>query len=237
MADNLSAYCAENETHPGHVHPTTDLVDATSNAWMVIEAVPEDQELKISVLGRLDRTVPRDCIIATNSSSFTSRELSYEVKNRERLLNTLYYIPPGNRCVELMSCGYTSPAICDFLKEEMKNIGLQPMIIGSESLGMILPRLWAAMKRETLCMLQEGVAKPEDVDELFRDFFGARQGPCEKMDEIGLDNIAKVERHYLADARVRGVGVEHLKWLEREFVEKDRLGNKTGEGLTTKKVQ
>jgi hypothetical protein len=94
---------------------------------MVIEAVPEDLDLKISILGRLDRMRPKSTIIATNSASFRSGELVSEVRNRERVLNTLYYIPPRNRCVELMSCGYTSPDLVKFLKSEMEGIGLRPM--------------------------------------------------------------------------------------------------------------
>ncbi|KAF4627126.1 hypothetical protein G7Y89_g11030 [Cudoniella acicularis] len=204
---------------------------------MVIEAVPEDLEAKISVLGRLDRVTRKDCIIASNSSSYSSRELSSEVSGRYRLLNTLYYIPPENVCVELMSCGYTNPGIFDFLKGEMEQIGLLPMVAGNESQGMILPRIWVAMKRETLCMLQEGVAKSEDIDELFRDFFNAKKGPCEKMDEIGLDIIAAVERHYLTDAQERILGSDHLRWLEENHVNKGKLGKKTGEGLITKKIE
>ncbi|KAH8662929.1 hypothetical protein BGZ60DRAFT_412304 [Tricladium varicosporioides] len=237
IADNLGSFCASHNTHPGHVHLTTDLIDATTNAWMVIEAVPEDLEVKVSVLGRLDRITRKDCLLTTNSSSYSSRELSSEVAGRYRLLNTLYYIPPENVSVELMSCGYTAPEIFKFLKGEMEQVGLAPKIAGSESMGMILPRLWAAMKRETLCMLQEGVAKPEDVDELFRDFFNAKKGPCEKMDEIGLDTVAAVEKHYLSDAQVRLLGSDHLRWLEENYVEKGKLGKKTGEGLIMKKIQ
>ena len=237
IADNLVFFCAENGTHPGHVHFSSSVHDAVTNAWMVIEAVPEDLDLKISVLGRLDRLVNNDCIIATNSSCFRSRELVSEVKNRERVLNTLYYVPPGNICVEVMGCGYTAPTLIKFLKQEMETVGLSPKIVRHESTGMILPRIWAAMKRETLMELQEGVARPEDIDELFRDFFGADKGPCEKMDEIGLDTVAAVERHFLdADEwRKGGKGWSHLRWLENNYVEQGKLGNKVGEGLVARR--
>jgi 3-hydroxyacyl-CoA dehydrogenase len=74
------------------------------------------------------------------------------------------------------------------------------------------------------------------VDELFRDFFGAEKGICEKMDEIGLDTVAKVEMKFLEDKETRDETRlwrehKHLNWLEREFVEKGRLGDKTGGGL------
>lgn len=210
---------------------------------MVIEAVPEEIGLKISALGRVDRLLPKDTILATNSASFRSGELVSEVRNRERVLNTLYYIPPRNRCVELMSCGYTSPALIPFLASQMQEMGLRPMVVGNESTGLIFPRIFAAMKREALKVLEQGIAKPEEIDELFRDFFGAEKGICGKMDEVGLDTVAKTERHFLAGemgdeddgVELRRVP-EYLRWLEREFVEKGKLGEKSGEGLIVKRV-
>ncbi|KUJ08133.1 putative 3-hydroxyacyl-CoA dehydrogenase, partial [Mollisia scopiformis] len=235
IADTLSTYCSTHGTHPGHVHFSTSLLPSLSNSWLIIECVPEDLELKISVLGRLDRLAPKDAIIATNSSSFASRDLVPEVKHRERVLNTLYYVPPANRCVELMSCGYTSPTLTSFLVSQMRTVNLLPFLVNHESTGMIFPRLWAALKRETLQILKDDVAKPEEIDELFRDFFGAKQGVCEKMDEIGLDTIAKVEGRFLDERERRNEtdlwrGRGHLRWLEREFVEKGWLGEKSGMG-------
>jgi 3-hydroxyacyl-CoA dehydrogenase len=239
IADALSSYCSEQGTHPGHVHFTTHLHDAVKDAWMVIEAVPEELELKISTLGRLDRVVGKDVIIATNSASFRSGELVNEVRNRERVLNTLYYIPPTNRCVELMSCGYTSPDIIPYLAEQMREVGLRPMVVGNESTGLIFPRIFAAMKRETLRVLEQGIAKPEEVDELFRDFFGAEKGICEKMDEVGLDTVAQTERHFLSGEGGEGMWKrrDYLRWLEENYVEKGKLGQKSGEGLIVKKVK
>ncbi|KAE9376466.1 NAD(P)-binding protein [Stipitochalara longipes BDJ] len=242
IADALSSHCSSAGTHPGHVHFTTSLHDPSiAKSWMVIEAVPEDLDLKISILGRLDRMLPKSTIIATNSASFRSGELVSEVRNRERVLNTLYYIPPRNRCVELMSCGYTSPFLIPFLASEMRAQNLHPMIVGNESTGLIFPRIFAALKRETLKVLSEGVAKPEEIDTLFRDFFSSPVGPCEMMDKVGLDTVAKTERHFLAEERgeegegmgweLEGRVPEYLGWLEREFVRKERLGEKSGEGL------
>lgn len=216
---------------------------------MVIEAVPEDLDLKISILGRLDRMLPKSTIIATNSASLRSGELVTEVRNRGRVLNTLYYIPPRNRCVELMSCGYTSPELLAFLASQMREQGLQPMIVGNDSTGLIFPRLFASLKRETLKLLSTGVATSVEIDTLFKDFFNAEKGPCAMMDAVGLDTVAKTERHFLAEERGEegeglGLGLEgrvpeYLAWLEEEFINKGRLGEKSGEGLLvgTEKVK
>ncbi|PMD63550.1 3-hydroxyacyl-CoA dehydrogenase [Hyaloscypha bicolor E] len=239
IADALSTYCSEQGTHPGHVHFTTSLHDPyIVNSWMVIEAAPEDLDLKISILGRLDRMLPKSTIIATNSASFRSGELVSEVRNRSRVLNTLYYIPPRNRCVEMMSCGYTSPELIAFLRAQMEEMGMLPMVVGNESTGLIFPRIFGALKRETL---KVGAATPTEIDTLFTDFFGAQKGPCAMMDAVGLDTVAKTERHFLAEERgeegeVLGLELEgrvpgYLAWLEAEFVERGRVGEKSGEGL------
>jgi len=237
VADELSSFCATHSTHPGHVHFTTDLTSAVANSWLVIEAVPEDLELKTSVLGRLDQIIPSDAILATNSSSYKARELVGETVNKHRVLNTLYSLPPQNICVELMSSGSTVPEILPFLADEMSSIGLHPIIVESESTGLIFNRIWAAIKRETLCVLEEGVGKPEDIDELFKDFFGAAKGPCKKMDEVGLDNVRDVERLFLDQKRGDKWSDRHLRWLEKEFIAKGKLGEKSGEGLIRKATQ
>ncbi|KAL5314144.1 hypothetical protein ACEPPN_018568 [Leptodophora sp. 'Broadleaf-Isolate-01'] len=241
IADSLATYCAEHGTHPGHVSFSSKLEDAVQNAWMVIEAVPEDLELKISLLGRVDRLVGKDVLIATNSAGFRSQELVGEVFHKQRVLNTLYYIPPRNKCVELMSCGYTSPSIIPFLVEEMQGMGLRPIVVpGVGDKAMIFPRIWGAMKKETLKVLSEGVADPEEVDVLFKDFFGAEKGVCEMMDEVGLDTVVKSERSRLPNSREGdgfwgARGEEYVEWLEREFVAKGKLGTKSGEGLIAKR--
>ena len=185
----------------------------------------------------------RETIIATNSASFRSGEMVSEVGHRERVLNTLYYIPPENKCVEVMSDGYTSPALVSFLVAQMEKVGLRPMVVGNPSTGLIFPRLFGAMKREALKVLSEGVAKPEEIDLLFKDFFGAKKGVCQKMDEVGLDTIAQSERHFLAGERgedVDGEGIflgkrpEYLRWLEENYVARGKLGEKSGEGLLVK---
>ncbi|KAL2173392.1 3-hydroxyacyl-CoA dehydrogenase [Thermothelomyces heterothallicus CBS 202.75] len=253
VTDNLAAYCAARETHPGPVRTTTDLRTATATSgepardsaaaeelarapWLAIECLPESRPLKTSVLALLERSLPADCVLASNSSSLTTAEMAAEgpLNHPHRLLNTHYLIPPRNRMVEIMSSGATDPAIAPFLAAQMRRVGLAPVVVpdGLQSPGLVFNRVWAACKRETLAVLAEGVARPADVDALFRDFFHAEKGPCERMDEVGLDTVARVEQHNLE--RAPGLGSEGvLRWLRDNYVDKGRLGEKTGDGLFT----
>jgi len=80
-------------------------------------------------------------------------------------------------------------------------------------------------------VLSEGLAKPADIDVLFKSFFHAEKGPCAKMDEVGLDTIALIEKHYL-EARPE-LSKEHLRWLTDGYVKGWALGDKTRSGLYT----
>ncbi|KAJ2902261.1 3-hydroxyacyl-dehydrogenase [Zalerion maritima] len=234
IGDTLGYVCSHNGGHPGKVTSTTNLREACDNSpWMVIEALPELLDLKTEVLGEVDGLIPDDCILATNSSSFKSRELAGRVHHKERLVNTHHYIPPRNICVEIMTCGSTDPKIMPFLADQMVDVGLRPIIVPTESQGYIFNRIWAAAKRETLKVLSEGVGKADDVDALFRDFFHAEKGPCERMDEVGLDTIRRIEEHYL---NLKGVPEDKrpwLDWLEKEYIARGDLGEKSGEGIFT----
>ncbi|KAK3379217.1 hypothetical protein B0T24DRAFT_519758 [Lasiosphaeria ovina] len=260
LTDNLGAYCAGRGTHPGHVCTTTDLRIATTTGrleggtqsateaqdielhsgakgpWMAVDCLPESLELKAAVLSQMEHLLPGSCILASNSCSLQTREIAAagRLHHPERLLNTHYFIPPRNRMVELMSSSRTHAEIFPFLAAQMQRVGLAPIIVPVQSQGLVFNRIWAACKRETLAVLAEGVARPADIDALFRDFFHAEKGPCERMDEVGLDRVAGVEKHCLEErpALARD-GKAPLDWLVRSYVDRGRLGEKTGDGFFT----
>jgi 3-hydroxybutyryl-CoA dehydrogenase len=114
--------------HPeraGRVEVTDRLQDAVADAWMVIEALPENAGLKTEVFGDLDRLAEADAILASNSSSLPSSQLIGKVEHPERVLNTHYQQPPELNCVELMSCGRTDPGVIDALMSRIPRYGLK----------------------------------------------------------------------------------------------------------------
>ncbi|OIW32807.1 NAD(P)-binding protein [Coniochaeta ligniaria NRRL 30616] len=246
ITDSLASYCAVRGTHPGSVTMTTCIQSAAdgnaeATPWMVIDCLPEDLVLKKSNLAEVEKHLRRDCILATNSSSFRAELLADAVPEsvRGRVLNTHYFIPPRNRMVEIMSTTHTADAetMFSFLVSQMRRVGLEPVIVpaGLQSTGFVFNRVWAAVKRETLAVVKEGVASPKDVDALFRDFFHSEKGPCERMDEVGLDRVMEVEKMYV-DERP-GLGSDAVvEWLGKEYVSMGRVGEKgsSGDGLFTK---
>ena len=212
----------------GGVEAAGDLSSAVDGAWLVIESVTERVDVKIDVFGELDRIAAPDAILATNSSSLPSRLVIDKVEHPERVLNMHYQQPPELNAVELMSCGATDPAIVDALMDLLPDYGLAPFRVRRESDGFIFNRIWAAIKRECLMVVEEGVAGPEDVDEMWRIFVRPGIPPFRLMDRVGLDVVLAIEEHY---ADVRDGIPEGPRTLLRRYVDEGRLGTKSGGGF------
>jgi 3-hydroxybutyryl-CoA dehydrogenase len=213
---------------PGRVEAVGDLAAGAAGAWMIIEAIPERLELKVEVFGELDRIADDDAILCSNSSSLPSSQMIAEVERPERVLNTHYYQPPDMNCVELMSCGRTDDAIIAALMDSLPQYGFEPFHVRRESDGFIFNRIWAAIKRECIMVVEEGVADPEDVDEMWRIFTASGVPPFRLMDRVGLDVVLAIEEHY---ASVRPELPEAPRRLLREYIDEGRLGVKSGRGF------
>jgi len=212
----------------GRVRPETNLARAVRNAWLVVEAVPEQLNVKQSVFAELDAVAPEDAILASNSSSYPSSQLIAQVARPERVLNMHFYMPPELPIVELMSCGKTDPAIIDFLMERLPLYGLAPFRVQRESVGFIFNRIWAAIKRESLSVVEEGVAELEDIDTMWDLFTAHQPAPFRLMDRVGLDVVLAIEEHYAA---VRNDVPEGPRKLLQRYVDGGRLGVKSGRGF------
>lgn len=118
----------------GTVETYDDLAAAVAGAGLVIEAVPEDPELKSAVLATLDELADPDAVVASNSSSFPVAMFVAGLKHPERVLNVHFHNPPQAPAVDLPSSGTTKPEILTRLREELPRFGLFPFESAVESL-------------------------------------------------------------------------------------------------------
>jgi 3-hydroxybutyryl-CoA dehydrogenase len=206
------------------------LEEAMDGAWLVVESVPEKLEIKIATWGQIDEAAPSDTIFATNSSSFPSRLMAEGVRDKTRLCNMHFYMPPEINAVDLMSDGETDRGLLDTLLRVLPEFGVHPFEARKESTGFIFNRIWAAIKRESLAVVAEGVARPEDVDGMFKINWGLPAGPFQMMDFVGLDVVLDIENHY---AREFPHLPAHVRELLQSYVDAGKLGVKTGEGFYT----
>ncbi|GFF80593.1 3-hydroxybutyryl-CoA dehydrogenase [Aspergillus udagawae] len=231
VRDNVASYAESTGQKPGAVEATEGLKEAVGNAWLVIEAVPEKIQLKIDTFAELDALTQGDCILASNSSSYKSSEMLEKVSEatKRRILNMHYYMPPQCMIVELMTDGYTAAEIFPFMVERSKEAATLPYVARKESTGFIFNRLWAAVKREVLTILAEEVSVPDEIDSMWQEMFiKGGSAPCKTMDAVGLDTVAFIESHYVAE---RGLSPEKtVNFLKENYLDKGKLGNKCANG-------
>ena len=227
--------------HQCHLRPPADvdvlieritvaesLPNAVSGADIVIEAVREDLDTKLELFTELSRMAP-EAILTTNSSSLPSSQIAPAVADPGRLLNTHFFAPVWSRpMVELMGCGVTRPEVMDAVERFGKSLGLVPAIVRGDSKGFIINRVWRAVKRESLRVVDEGHADPADVDRLWMLFFGTPYGPFGIMDMVGLDVVSDIETSY---QRVATDPADQPSAILHEKLSEGSLGEKSGRGF------
>jgi 3-hydroxybutyryl-CoA dehydrogenase len=228
VAENLADIATRFGGTPGQVVLCDSMEATVANVGLAIEAVPEQLELKREIFRTLDRLAPADAVLGSNSSSYPSSQIVGGLTHPERVLNTHFYMPPLQNAVELMSCGTTRPELIQALMDVLPRFGLEPYHVQRESIGFIFNRIWAAIKRESLAVVADGVATPKDVDRIFQSVLRSAEAPFRLMDKVGLDVVLDIEEHY---ATTKEHASEGPRALLRGYVQQGMLGQKTGRGF------
>ena len=204
------------------------LAEVVSRVDIVIEAVREDLDTKRALFAELSRLAP-EAILTTNSSSLPSSQIAPVVQDPGRFLNTHFFAPVWSRpMVELMGSGATRPEVMEAVARFGRSLGLVVAVVRGDSKGFIINRVWRAVKREALRVVDEGHADPADVDRLWMLFFGTPYGPFGIMDMVGLDVVFDIETSYqnvATDPEDRPSAVLGRKVAAGE------LGEKSGRGF------
>jgi 3-hydroxybutyryl-CoA dehydrogenase len=210
------------------ISEAASLEDAVAGADIIIEAVREDLETKRQLFAALSTLAP-EAILATNSSSIPSSQIASAVEDPGRLLNTHFFAPIWSRpMLELMGCGETRPEVMAAVERFGKSLGLVTAVVRGDSKGFIINRVWRAVKRESLRVVDEGHADPADVDRLWMLFFGTPFGPFGIMDMVGLDVVSDIETSY---QRVATDPADLPSGALQRLVAAGDLGEKTGRGF------
>lgn len=207
----------------------TTLSEALSDVDLVIEAVPEDKELKKEVFSKIDKAAPNHTIISTNSSSIPVSRLEDSVDRKDKILNIHFYLPiPQRPMADIMRGSETSDETFEKGKEWIESLDCTPLVVQKESFGFLFNRIWHVIKRECLEIWSEGIGTPEDVDTAWKIFSGMNIGPFAGMDMVGLDVVYDIEMAYYEETGdPKDKPPEKLK----EKIERGELGAKTGKGF------
>jgi 3-hydroxybutyryl-CoA dehydrogenase len=142
-----------------------------------------------------------------------------------------FYAPVWRRTmVELMRGRATSDETIECAHQFARSIGMTPLLVRKESTGFIFNRVWRAIKKECLHLVNDGVASHEDVDRAWMIFTGTSMGPFGNMDMIGLDVIRDIEMVYYTES---GDASDAPPELLLEKIARGELGAKTGKGFYT----
>ena len=173
------------------VSTATDL-DAAAGAELVIEAVPEDTELKLQIFGRLDSSCPPPAVLASSSGRPAS-SLVERIRHRGRVVATHFWNPPQLiPLVEVCAGPETDPEVADWVCGVLVSVGKAPVKLEREIDGFIGNRLQFALLREALALWADGGASAAAIDTAVKTGFGRRlavTGPLESADLAGLDTM------------------------------------------------
>ena len=156
--------------HPGarpdRVRFVESIEETAARADLVVESVPEREELKKEVALRIDKALPADVLICSSSSGLLPSRLQAGLRRPERYLiahpfNPVYILP----LVELCGGRLTSPAALAAAKAICEDLGMHPLVVRNEIEGYLSDRLQEAMWREALWMVSDGVATTDELDQ------------------------------------------------------------------------
>jgi 3-hydroxybutyryl-CoA dehydrogenase len=213
----------------GRVRTTLDR-EALGECEMAVEAATERFAVKAEIFRELDRILPKDAVLATNTSSISITKLAAQTTRPEQVIGMHFFNPvPVMQLVEVIRGLQTSQATFDVVFGLAKELGKTPVEV-NDAAGFISNRVLMPLINEAVYAVMEGVATAEAVDQVFVLGMAHPMGPLTLADFIGLDVCVDIMR-VLAD----GLGGERYKPcpLLVRMVDAGWLGRKSGRGFYT----
>jgi len=219
---------AEADAAAARLAYTDDLVEALMGADMIIEAAPEDMELKKDLFGQFEAHVSDEAILGSNTSSLPITEIATAVHKRDRVIGIHFFNPaPVMQLIEIIQAVETSQATVEMVVEFARQVGKEPVVV-KDFPGFVTTRVGLMLISEAIFALQEGVADRDALDKAMKLGYNLPMGPLALADLIGLD----VALHIL-DALHANYGDPRYRApiLLRKMVQAGHLGRKTGKGF------
>jgi 3-hydroxybutyryl-CoA dehydrogenase len=213
-----------------NLHPCLTLSECLGAADLVIETVPENLELKRQVLAEIDDLLPPEAYVCSNSSSLPCSKMANSLSRPERFFNINFSMPqePTDKLVELMRGEKTADEALVAGETFVRLLDMVPIITYREIMGFSFNRVWRAVKREVLHLVDQGYSDYQDIDRAWMMEFGTPFGPFGLMDIIGLDVVRDIEEQYYLDS---GEQRDKPPMILDDMISRGKLGVKSGQGF------
>lgn len=209
------------------INGTTDLTKGVSDVQIVIEAVPENMQLKKDVFAKASLACAKDAILATNTSTMSITDISTAVTNPERFAGMHFFNPVTRmKLVEIIYGANTSEYVINILCELAKKIDKYPVKVLKDRPGFIVNRISAPNQALLSAILDEGKIHPAQIDGKMKKM-GVKMAPFETADFVGLDVFCHTLEYY---SQTLSPQYKPGKFL-LGCLEKGYLGMKNGKGI------
>ena len=213
------------------ITPVSVFEEAVSGSELVMEVIKEDLPTKLDLFKKIEKIVPDEIILASNTSTYIPSLFADVLRVPERMLITHYFNPPYIvPLVEVVKSRYTSEIVVNKVVDLLKFSKKTPVVLGKEIPGFVANRLQSALLRESISLVNSGVADYEQIDQIVSNSFGRRlslAGPFQISDAAGWDVISKI-------AQIVWLDLDDSKEPPKsifDLINSGNLGIKTGSGI------
>jgi 3-hydroxybutyryl-CoA dehydrogenase len=209
------------------IETSSSVESVCREADFLIEAVPEEMELKLELFTLFDKFAKPNAILASNTSSLSVAEMAEMTYRPELCVGMHFFNPvPKMRLIEIVKAPKTSGETIEICREVGRRMGKEVVVV-KESPGFITTRVNALIGNEAFAMLEAGIASAEDIDKALKLGLNHPMGPFELVDLVGLDVRLSI-LEYLHST----LGEKYRpNPLIRKLVAEGRLGRKAGRGV------
>jgi len=200
---------------------------AFAGCGLVVEAVPEDFELKVSALKAVEAQLAPDAFLASNTSSLSVTDLAAQLQRPGSFVGLHFFNPvPASTLIEVVVAQETPPELAAQAKGWTEALGKTAVVV-NDAPGFASSRLGVAIALEAMRMVEEGVASAEDIDAAMVLGYKHPTGPLKTTDIVGLDVRLGIAEYLHSTLGERFAPPQIL----RDKVARGELGRKTGKGF------
>jgi enoyl-CoA hydratase / 3-hydroxyacyl-CoA dehydrogenase len=219
---------AQVDEYYNNITPVIDLKEAVKDADLLIEAVPEDYNIKKNVYRDLDIVSNNNVIYASNTSTLPITELSKLTKNPSKFIGVHFFNPPQlMKLVEVIPGSDTDPSITNEISNFVKELGKTPILCKKDVVGFIVNRVFIPLVHEAVYCQDRDNVTMQIIDSAVKYKLAFPMGIFELADYTGIDVIYKATQEM--SSRDKKVILPHPKI--KELYDQKQLGQKSGQGF------